>query len=322
MELERYELGRELGRGGVGIVVRGRSPDGKDVAIKFLKKSGDEVLARFEREGRMLDTLGEEAGFVPLLDSGTSPRGPFLVMPFVPGGTLRDRLEERGAFSIDETIALGRALGETLGRAHALGIIHRDLKPENVLFTALGQPLVADLGLAKHYRHDAPGAPRSVQISKTGTVRGTWGYMPSEQGRDAKAVKPTSDVFALGAILYECLSGRAAFPGETVMEVVTKVELDEFEPLASLRPDAPAWLVGIIEKAMSKAPEERFADGAALAKALAEGPSSGVAPRVRAARVPAPQKARGRERIAIVAGAIVILFIAAAWAVLHLISAS
>src|SRR5262249_13501635 len=141
MDVGGYEVTSELGRGGMGVVLRARSPDGKDVALKVLHAADSKsALARFERERRLLATLGEEGGFVPLLDAGDSPRGPFIVMPLLPGGTLRDRLE-RGPLAVEDAVALFVALASALGRAHALGIVHRDLKPENVLFTAEGRPL-------------------------------------------------------------------------------------------------------------------------------------------------------------------------------------
>src|SRR5205814_777632 len=106
------------------------------------------------------------------------------------------------------------------GRAHRLGLVHRDLKPENVLFGVDGEPLVADLGLAKHF-----DAARSAALSETGQFRGTAGYMAPEQMRDSKGVGPPADVFALGAVLHECLAGTPAFRGATLLEVISAAEL-------------------------------------------------------------------------------------------------
>src|SRR5262249_51642863 len=152
--------------------------------------AGPEAFARFERERRLLEALGEAEGFVPLLDAGSTSAGPYLVMPFLEGGTLRARLDE-GPMSLEKALDLGRALARALGRAHSLGIVHRDFKPENVLFTKGGKPLVADLGLAKHWTRDAPGAARSISLSKTGDGFGSFGYMPPEQLDDAKNAGPT-----------------------------------------------------------------------------------------------------------------------------------
>src|SRR4051812_38459191 len=122
VRLGAYEVMGEIGRGGMGVVLRGRGPDGRDVAIKVLLKPGArDALPRFEREMRLLAAVGgEEAGFVPLLASGESREGPWLAMPFVGGGTLRDQLDE-GPLPIDRVVTLGRALADALGRAHEKG---------------------------------------------------------------------------------------------------------------------------------------------------------------------------------------------------------
>ncbi|MEZ0227655.1 MAG: serine/threonine-protein kinase, partial [Planctomycetota bacterium] len=198
-----YEIVAPLGTGGAGTVFRARSADGREVAVKLLHRSDTEAFARFDRERRLLAELGEAQGFVPLLDAGASGGVPYIVMPLLAGGTLRKRLEG-GALSIEETVRLGAELARALGRAHARGVVHRDVKPENVLFAHPTRPLVADLGLGKHFAHEGLG--RSASLSQTGAFKGTAGYMPPEQTRDTKSVGPPADVFALGAILHECLA--------------------------------------------------------------------------------------------------------------------
>src|SRR5581483_6434936 len=136
MQLGPYEILGELGRGGMGAVYKARTADGRILALKLMLKPGSHAAAqRFDRERRLLEGLGEAEGFVPLLDAGLSPRGPYIVMPFLPGGTLRDVIR-RGPLAIEAAAALGEQLAHALGQAHAIGIVHRDLKPENVLFTA------------------------------------------------------------------------------------------------------------------------------------------------------------------------------------------
>ncbi len=262
-----YELLGEIGRGGSGAVFEARGARGEALAIKLLRAPNPEARRRFERERRLLASLGDEDGFVPIADAGEWAHGPYLVMPFLGGGTLRARLD-RGSLAFEETIELGRALAGALGHAHEKGIVHRDLKPENVLFTSAGEPRVADLGLAKHFTLDAPGGSQSVSLSGSGEIRGTAGYMAPEQMRDAGKVGPRADVFALGAILYECLAGVPAFLGRTPLDVIGKVESSASAPLRSLRHETPRWLEAVIERALAHSEPARYADGGALARAL------------------------------------------------------
>ena len=272
MKIGPYEVLGELGRGGMGVVYRVRAPDGREVALKVLLKADAATLARFDRERRLLASLGEKEGFVPLLDAGvsTNERGveraqAWLVMPFAPGGTLRERLA-KGALGVEETLALGLRLAEALGEAHERGIVHRDVKPENVLFTRDGRPLLADLGLAKHFDRTAPGASQSASLSRSGAFTGTAGYMAAEQIEDAASVGPPADVFALGAVLYECLAGRPPFEGVTVIEIVAGVCSGTVEPIGDSR--VPPWLEAVVFRALSRDPRERFAHGRSLAMAL------------------------------------------------------
>jgi tetratricopeptide (TPR) repeat protein len=270
MRIGPYEVVSTLGQGGMGVVYAARSPEGHEVAVKVLHQKAGDDLARFERERRLLASLGEPDGFVPLLDAGTTAAGPYLVMPLLTGGTLRKRLEA-GPLGIEETVGLGRSLAAALGAAHARGVVHRDLKPENILFTAAGLPLVADLGLAKHFDPGAPGASQSVSLSVDGALRGTAGYMAPEQMADARSVAGPADVFALGVILYECLAGEPPFLGDGLVEVLATVAAGRFEPLRSRHPEVPAWLASVIERALSHAAWDRFPDGLALGRALAAG---------------------------------------------------
>ncbi len=272
MTLQRigpYELTGTLGRGASGTVFRARlagsSEDG--FAIKVLHRPDPRALQRFERERRFLSDPALD-GFVRLLDAGESQKGPWLVMPLLPGGDLRRKLQA-GPLPCDEAIALGQALGRALGTAHAAGIVHRDLKPENILFDAEGRPLIADLGLARHFQTD-PGVDKSAALTKTGEMAGTIGYAPREQMADAAAAGPPADVFALGAILFECLAGGPAFRGASVLEVVAMIERGDRPRLA--RSELPRHVALAIEQALAPDPSERFQDGAAFAAALSGEP--------------------------------------------------
>ncbi len=275
MRIGDYEVQGELGRGGMGAVYRARAKDGRTVALKLLARAAPGAAReRFERERRLLASLGEADGFVPLLDAGVEKGHPFLVMPLLEGGTLRDRLK-KGALRVPEAIALAEALALALSRAHAKGIVHRDMKPENIIFTGGegaraggGRPLVADLGLAKHFDVDAVGASQSIALSRSGQLLGTAGYMAPEQARDARAAGPPADVFALGAILYECLAGWPAFEGGSLLEVLQKVEGERPPPVANVRPETPPWLAAVVERALARDPAARYPDGAALLGAV------------------------------------------------------
>ncbi len=294
MRIGAYEVTGELGRGGMGTVYRVRARDGREAALKLLRGVDRVAFARFDRERRLLASLGEEQGFVGLLDAGTAPEGAWLLMPLVSGGTLRARLEA-GPLGVEETVALGIELARSLGAAHERGIVHRDVKPENVLFTAEGRPLLSDLGLAKHFDRLAGGASQSVSLTKDGAFKGTAGYAAPEQLEDAARAGPPADVFALGAVLHECLAGSPAFPGENLVEMMARVTAGTREPIG--RKDVPAWLEAALRRALERDPRARFSSGTALARALSE----------RAAKEPA------RRRLAplVVAGTIGIAAVAA-----------
>src|SRR5581483_8878883 len=260
----------------MGVVLRGRSPEGRDVAIKLLSSEKRDAHARFLREGRILATLGEAQGFVPCIETGESPQGPFIVMPFVSGGTLRDRME-REKLSVAEAVALTAELASAAGRAHERGIVHRDLKPENILFRD-GKPLVTDLGLARHFDRGVLDGSQSYGLSQPGEARGTAGYMAPEQLGDAREARAAADVFALGAILYECLTGEPASGHGTVLEQFGRLESGRIKRPSALRPEVPRWLDKVVLRALAFEPGRRFADGHAFARALRE---QGAPPRRR-----------------------------------------
>ena len=267
MRIGAYELLGEIGRGGMGIVHRGRAPDGRLVAIKHVIRPDKATLERFARERRLAAALSEADGFVPLIDSGIAAEGPFFVMPFYARGTLRDRLR-LGPLPIEEVRTLGALLARSLAVAHERGIIHRDLKPANILFSESGRPLVGDLGLGKHFRKDVPGAATTKDLSKTGVLRGTLGYLSPEQLRDASRAGPPADIFSLGVVLYEALTGRTPFEGESIQETLQRIAAAEFEPIRRVRPEVPRDLARVVEASLASDPEKRPPDGETFARML------------------------------------------------------
>jgi formylglycine-generating enzyme required for sulfatase activity len=260
MRIGRYDVEGEIASGGAGRVVRARAADGREVAIKTLLLSRDpEQRARFDREAAIQSALGEAQGFVPVLDRGETPEGPYIVFPYLGGGTLRKRLE-KGALGVEATIALGLALARALGEAHARGVVHRDVKPENILFTEDGRPLLADLGLARQ-RFSADS------LTQPGVLAGTLGYMPGEQIDGLRSAGPPADVFALGAILRECLTGRRTFEATGLMSYARELRRG-VAPLARACPEAPAWLGAVVARALATEPAARFPEGRAFAAAL------------------------------------------------------
>ncbi len=261
-----HELLYPVGRGGAAVVFKARGPEGV-VAVKVLNDPTGALRARFEREVRLLGALSREEGFVPLLGHGLSKHGPWLAMPFLTGGTLRDRFE-RGPLAVAEAVAIVATAARAVGRAHARGIVHRDLKPENIIFSSSGAPLVADLGLARHFSRDLPGGSESVSVTRDTRFLGTTTYVPPEQLSDPRTAGPAADVFALGCILHEALAGEPAFCAPSYVALVMKVARGACEPLRQIRPEVPASVVDTVLRALRVDPATRFPDASSFARAL------------------------------------------------------
>jgi hypothetical protein len=254
----RFELIAAAGAGGMGAIFQARDRStGERVAIKVLAEGRNHDAARFEREARVLSEL-RHAGIVRYLAHGVAPAGPpWLAMEWLDGEDLAARLR-RGRLSLDEGVALGVRVAETLSAVHARGIVHRDLKPGN-LFLGEGrveQVKVLDFGIA--WRGD------TARMTGSGVVLGTPGYLAPEQVRSGEALDARADVFALGCVLLECFTGAPAFQGEGVMAVLAKILFEE----VTLAPDLPAPLAALLARMLAKDPAQRPRDGAAVAAAL------------------------------------------------------
>jgi eukaryotic-like serine/threonine-protein kinase len=254
-----YEVLCEVGRGGMGIVYQARQTAlDRLVALKMVRAGGD--WSRLRAEAQVVARLAHP-NIVSVYDVGEHGGLPFVAMEFCPGGSLDEKL--RGAtLPPAEAAGLVRTLARAMHAVHSRGVVHRDLKPSNVLLAADGTPKVTDFGLAK--RLDLDAGP-----TQSGAILGTPSYMAPEQaGGHAHRIGPAADVYALGAILYELLTGRPPFKSATVMDTILQVVNDEPVPPTRLQPKLPRDLEAVCLKCLEKEPERRYASAAELADDL------------------------------------------------------
>jgi SAM-dependent methyltransferase len=261
--LPGYEVLAVLGRGGMGVVYKAMHLRlGRAVAIKMLLAGAAataEERQRFLREARAAAGL-RHPNVVQLHDVGEADGRPFYVMEFVERGSLARKLQ--GAPQpAGQAAALVATLADAVQAAHDSGVVHRDLKPANVLLTADGTPKVCDFGLARPLEGGA-------SLTLSGVPMGTPSYVAPEQARGDRSVGPAADVYALGAILYECLTGRPPFRAETAAATLFQVVSDDPVPPARLNPQVPRDLQTICLKCLHKQPQSRYASAQALADDL------------------------------------------------------
>ena len=284
-KLGDFEILGPLGAGGMGEVYRARDPKlGREVAIKVLPEAlsrDAERLTRFEREARILASLNHP-GIATLYGLENDGGKHFLVMELVPGETLAARIA-RGPLAIDEAISIFAQIADALEAAHEKRIIHRDLKPANLMLTPEGKPKVLDFGLAKAQAADIP--PQDLSQSPTftrdateaGVILGTAPYMSPEQAK-GQVVDKRTDVWALGCCLFEALTGKPSFQGDTVSETLAKIL--EREPRCEALPErTPAGLLSLLKRCLRKDPRRRIhdiADVRIVLEETIEEPSSNV----------------------------------------------
>jgi Tol biopolymer transport system component len=297
-KLGPYEIVAPLGAGGMGEVYRARDPRlERSVAIKILPAhlaARPEASERFEREARTISSLNHP-NICQLYDVGQQEGVRYLVMELLEGETLAERLG-RGPLPLEQVLRYGAEIAEGLQAAHRRGVIHRDLKPGNVMLTKAGAKLM-DFGLAKGM---IPPNPLSEGLTATltsshpspltqqGTIVGTFQYMAPEQveGKEADA---GSDLFSLGAVLYEMISGKRAFEGKTLVSVAASILEKEPEPIGTLAPLTPPALARALKKCLSKDPDARWQSAADLASELrwiGEGTASGTHAAAQLTRAP------------------------------------
>ena len=293
----------------------------RDVALKVLPDafaSNPEALARFEREAKAVAALSHP-GILSIFDFGLHGEVRYAVTELLEGETLRDRLG-RGAVAPGKALDWGAQIAWALAAAHAKGIVHRDLKPENIFVTRDGRMKVLDFGLARHRAPAGPDVshtPTEALATEPGTVLGTVGYMSPEQVR-GQVADARADVFSLGCVLYELLSGRRAFRKETGAETMTAVLREEPEELGSTVPGLQPAAARVVRRCLEKAPEERFQSASDLAfqlEALAQASSATSAVAEPAVTAPAVTTGsrKSRQRVA---GSLAAIAVAAAafWA--------
>ncbi len=266
--LGNYEILEPLGAGGMGEVYRARDTKlDRDVAIKVLPQdfsTDQDRLARFEREAKLLASLNHAniAAIYGLEDEGDQR---FIVMEVVEGETLAERIASSGRIEVEEALDIARQIAEALEAAHENGVIHRGLKPANVKVTPDGKVKVLDFGLAKAYEADGSpseispdlsASPTAAAATRTGVIMGTAAYMSPEQAR-GKSVDRRTDIWAFGCVLYEMLTGRRTFDGDTVSDTMAAI-LKESPEWDALPPDTPAGIRRMLERCLRKLPAERL----------------------------------------------------------------
>jgi len=262
----QYTVERELGRGGMATVYLARdTKHGRRVAVKVLEFVGldDEGAGRFLVEIGLTARLSHPH-IVPLLDSGNAGGRPFFVMPFVDGGTLRARTE-RGPLGTAETLKIAGEVADALAYAHAQGVLHRDVKPENIMMSGRNA-VVADFGIARALQ---AADDQDASFTFTGLAVGTPTYMSPEQAAGDPGVDERSDVYSLGAVLYEMLTGDVPFAGESVQASIGRRFVEPPPSARAANHDVPEAVDAVVRQAMALDPAERFASAAEFGDALA-----------------------------------------------------
>jgi tRNA A-37 threonylcarbamoyl transferase component Bud32 len=287
---DRYALDREIGAGGMATVFLAQDlRHDRRVALKVLRPELAAVIGaeRFLAEIKLTANL-QHPHILPLFDSGAADSYLFYVMPFVEGETLRERLNREKQLPLADALRIAREVGAALDYAHRHGVVHRDIKPENILLHD-GSALVADFGIAL-----AASKASGARMTETGMSLGTPHYMSPEQAMGEREITPRSDVYALGAVLYEMLSGEPPFTGNTAQAVVARVLTESPRPLMTQRHTIPRHVEIAVLTALEKLPADRFATAAEFVEALKDPGYAATVPVTPAAQAPAAGARTGR----------------------------
>jgi len=260
-----YRLLRRIGSGGMGeVFLAYDSRLDREVAIKHAhpERADDQQRARFRREAFMAAKLAHPA-IIPIFDIVAEPDGDWIVMEYVDGPTLREYLRIHGRPRLGAAVSWGEQIARGLAAAHAKGIVHRDLKAENVMISSSDQLKIVDFGLAKPFAGDDP----NFAVSVSGAVLGTLKSMAPEQARGQR-IDHRADLFSLGVLLYELLTGATPFAGTSPLELLTRLATEPHEPLSTWQPGLPAALGALVDRLLAKAPEARPGSAAEVAEEL------------------------------------------------------
>lgn len=283
---ERYRLEQLIGRGGMAAVWSATDTVlGRPVAVKRLHAgmlADEEHAERFRREAVLVARLSHP-NLVHLLDRGEDGDGPYLVMELVEGEDLKARIRREGPLPPEEAARVCAAVGRALAYAHSQGVVHRDIKGQNVLLTRDGGVKLADFGIARLIEGDDGEA-----LTRTDMLLGSADYLSPEQA-DGRPVDARTDVYSLGILLYECLTGELPFTGEGFVAVAMKHCSEPLPDPRLVRPQVPGWLAEVAMRAAAKDPDARYPDAGRMVAALEEQDSgTAVMPVVRAAPPPTP----------------------------------
>ena len=301
-----------IGRGGFGVVYRGHQVDlGRDVAVKVLTAPGadERALQLWRREVTAMGRLSNHPNIVSAFSVGVTDDGhPYLLMPYVPGGSLHDRIRDHGALPPADVVRIGSRLAGGLAAAHAAGVLHRDVKPGNVLLSEYGEPQLTDFGIARLV---------DAGTTTTGSVRATIGYAAPEV-LGGEPATPATDVYGLGATLHAALAGQAPFAGTDEEAMVARIGRVMTQPPPDLRPlGVPAALAEVVEAALAKDPAARpqtAEDLRARLEAASVAPAAPPPPAATEVLRSEPPDRRPVLVVAAVAAAVVLVAALVAWA--------
>src|SRR6059058_663675 len=262
---ERYKLEDPIGRGGMATIYRGQDLRmDRIVAIKVLREvysTDPKFVTRFQREAKAASAL-QHPNIVQVFDYGQTDGNYYIVMELVEGTDLRRYLRSRGVLAVDRAIIIAHDVALGLGAAHRRGIVHRDVKPQNVLVGRDGSIKLTDFGIASVYKDI-----NAERLTTTGMTLGTVQYYAPEQAQ-GEIVSPAADVYALGIVMYEMLTGHPPFDGDSPVAVAMQHIQDVPTPPSHINPNISPALEEIILRCLEKVPEMRFRDGSQLARAL------------------------------------------------------